>query len=160
MKKSWTKVGIELIHRTPTSPTGWRWKIFDYWEEMNVSTNIGNWTKGTKTDLKGFQSYYRALATKTNEFPVAPQMQSPAADVLLALSNFDANIEELRKAAALPYSRFPLDYTTDPPVEILSPQMSAFKKCNAVLETSRRCGITKQPERQGTGGCEADVAAE
>jgi hypothetical protein len=108
-------------------------EIFDYWEEMKVSTNIGNWAKGTKTDLKGFQSYYRALAAKTNEFPVAPQMQSPAADVLLALSRYDSDIEELRRAAALPYSRFPLNYNTNLPADTLIPHLGALKRCNIAL---------------------------
>ena len=74
-----------------------------------VTTN-GDWAKGTKTDLRSWQRYYRGLAAKTNQFPVAPEEQSPAADVLLALSKYDADIEELRKAAVLPYSRFPLNY--------------------------------------------------
>jgi hypothetical protein len=34
-----------------------------------------------------------------NEFPVTPQPQSPAADVLLALSKYDPVIEELRRTA-------------------------------------------------------------
>lgn len=47
---------------------------------------IGKWTKAELTDLKPWQDYYRALAVKTNEFPMPPQLQAPAADVLLALS--------------------------------------------------------------------------
>jgi hypothetical protein len=50
-------------------------------------------------------------ALATNEFPVAPQPQSAAADVLLALSQYDPVLEELRTASRLPYSRFPLNYT-------------------------------------------------
>jgi hypothetical protein len=45
-----------------------------------------------------------------HEFPVAPQPQSPAADVLLALSKFDPVIEELRAASRRPYARFPVRY--------------------------------------------------
>ena len=53
------------------------------------------------SDLKAWQNYYRALAATTNEFPVAPQPQSPAADVLLALSKYDPAIEELRAGGSI-----------------------------------------------------------
>jgi hypothetical protein len=97
-------------------------------------TNYENWAKGKMTDLEEWQNYYRAVATKTNEFTVAPTPQSPAADVLLALSKYDSDIEEIRKASALPYSRFPLNYSTDHPFEILLPHLPALKRCSQVLE--------------------------
>ncbi len=101
---------------------------------LHWPTNGGNWAEGVKTDLRALQLYYRALAAKTKEFPVAPQAQSPAADVLLALSKYDAAIEELRQAAALPDSRFPLNYDCDPPAGILLPHLAALKKCSQVLQ--------------------------
>src|ERR1017187_9290991 len=62
--------------------------------EGNISslewpTNYANWAKGKTTDLEEWQNYYRAVAAKTNEFPIAQAPQSPAADVLLALSKYD-----------------------------------------------------------------------
>jgi hypothetical protein len=108
--------------------------------EGNISslewpTNYENWARGRMTDLQEWQSYYRAIAAKTNEFPVAPIPQSPAADVLLALSKYDSDIEEIRKASALPYSRFPLYYNSDHPFEdILLPHLAALKSCSQVLE--------------------------
>jgi hypothetical protein len=107
--------------------------IYDYEVMVDYPTNCGDWANGTKTDLRAFQLYYRALAAKKNEFPVAPQMQSPAADVLLALSKYDAAIEELRKAAVMPYSRFPLDYDSQPPAVIMRPNLEALKCCCQVL---------------------------
>jgi tetratricopeptide (TPR) repeat protein len=101
---------------------------------LHWPTSGGNWAEGVKTDLKALQHYYRALAAKTKEFPVAPQPQSPAADVLLALSRYDAAIEELRQAAALPDSRFPLNYDCEPPAGILLPHLAALKKCSQVLQ--------------------------
>ena len=101
---------------------------------LDNPTNSGNRENGTRTDLKVWQLYYRALAAKTNDFPVAPQAQSPAADVLLALSKYDAPIEELRQAAALPYSRFPLNYDSAVPADILLPHLAALKQCSQVLE--------------------------
>ena len=102
--------------------------------EWDTSTNTGNWATGIKANLKGWQLYYRELAAKTNEFPIPPQMQSPAADVLLALGKYDAAIKELRQAAALPDSRFPLNYDTEFPAEILLPHLAALKSCSLALQ--------------------------
>jgi len=95
------------------------------------------WAGGKATDLKGWQSYYRnqANANSTNGFPVTPQAQTPAADVILALSKYDLAIAELQQAAQRPGSRLPLDYET--PYDMVSsllPDMAALKRCNQVLE--------------------------
>jgi len=107
-----------------------RWPTNDY---------FGNWQCGLKTDLKVYQTYYRSPVNTnwqglpldprrvaprsrfprghpeaTNEFPAASQPQSPGADGLLALSKFDAEVEELRRASRLPYSRFYITYTAEP----------------------------------------------
>ena len=65
----------------------------------------------------------------TNEFPIAAQPQSPAADVLLALSKYDSAIEELRRASRLPCSRFPVDYSvgTFPPYTSLKAVASVLR---------------------------------
>ena len=100
----------------------------------NGPTNdTGNWQKSAVTDLKTWQQYYRDVATRTNEFPVPAQPQSPATDVLLALSKYDPAIEELRQASRLPYSRFPLNYESQPPAAILLPHLAAMKRCSQVL---------------------------
>jgi hypothetical protein len=97
------------------------------------TNGVGSWQKATLTDLKPWQNYYRTLAAKTNLFPVAAQPQSPAQDVLLALSKYDSTIEELRQASQLPYSRFPLDYESQPPAAILLPHLAALKRCSQVI---------------------------
>jgi hypothetical protein len=94
----------------------------------------GYWLKETKTDLKVWQLYYRALATKTNEFPTAPQPQLPATDVLLALSKYDSAIEELRQASQMPYARFPLNYDAEQPFDTLFPHLAVLKRCSQVLQ--------------------------
>lgn len=94
----------------------------------------GSWENATLTDLKPWQDYYRKLAAKTNFFPVTPFPQTPAQDVLLALSKYDSAIEELRQAAQLPYSRFPLNYSLDPPGGILLPHLARVKGVVLVLE--------------------------
>jgi len=109
----------------------------------NQPTN-GNWARGTVTELEPWQTYYRSVtdvenfplrkAAATNEFPIAPQPQSPAQDVLLALSKYDPAIEELRQASQLPYSRFPIGYDNEDVTAILLPHLGALKKCSQVLQ--------------------------
>jgi hypothetical protein len=103
----------------------------DDWK--NYPTN-GCWAKRTKTDLNEWQRYYRLVATRTNVFPLPAEPQSPAADVLQALSKYDSVIEELREASRLPGSRFPLNYDTECPAAILLPHLAALKKCSQVLQ--------------------------
>jgi hypothetical protein len=97
------------------------------------TNGIGNWQKAISSNLEPWQRYYRELSLKTNLFPVAPQPQTPAADVLLALSKYASTIEELRQAAALPASRFPLNYDCEEPYQILLPHLAPAKGCTVVL---------------------------
>jgi hypothetical protein len=115
----------------------------------NWPTNgTGNWQKSTAGDLTVWQNYYRALAATTNEFAVPPQPQSPAADVLLALSKYDSPIEELRAASRLPGSRFPLNYDSESPSAILLPHLSALKKCSQTLQLRSLAELQNgQPEK-------------
>lgn len=101
---------------------------------VHYPTNHGGWEMGQMTDLKGFQLYYRALAAKTNEFPVSAQPQSPAADVLLALSKVDSDIEELRNASRLPDSRFPLNYDAKLPFAVYLMHLYPLRTCCQVLQ--------------------------
>jgi hypothetical protein len=101
----------------------------------NLPANgAGDWQIAKMSDLTAWQSYYRALAAKTNDFPVSATPQTPAADVLLALSKYDSAIEELRQAAQLPDSRFPLNYGDEDPAEILLPHLAEIKRCSQVLQ--------------------------
>jgi hypothetical protein len=97
------------------------------------TNGMGNWQKAISSNLEPWQRYYRQLSLRTNLFPVAPQPQTPAADVLLALSKYDSTIEELRGAAALPASRFPLNYDSEEPYSILLPHLAPAKGCAVVL---------------------------
>ncbi|MGB7770193.1 MAG: hypothetical protein WBN22_15270 [Verrucomicrobiia bacterium] len=94
------------------------------------------WRTAQMTDLKPWQSYYRDLE-ETNpkaEIPITPQPQSPAADVLLALSKFAPVIERLQQDSALPGARFPIQYDTDCPAAILLPHLAALKRYAQVLQ--------------------------
>jgi hypothetical protein len=87
-------------------------------------------------DLKPWQTYYRELekAYPAAGIPIAPQPQSPAQDVLLALSKFDPVIEQLRQDSARPDSRFPIQYDYGMPAAILLPHLAAEKRCAQVLQ--------------------------
>jgi hypothetical protein len=108
----------------------------DNWTDMPTN---GNWAKGTLTDLKAWQTYFRTSWTNrsgvvTNDFPTAPQPQTPAKDVLLALSKYDSALQELRAASELPESRFPLEYDKEDPASILLPHLAALKNCEIFLQ--------------------------
>ena len=112
------------------------------------SPKSGDWSTAKISDLKTWRNYYRALAATTNEFPVATEPQSPAADVLLALSKYDPVIEELRQASQLPYSRFPLDYDIEDPAEILLPHLAILKQCSLALQLRAIAELqNNQPEK-------------
>jgi hypothetical protein len=106
----------------------------DYNYNNDPTNGTGSWQKSTASDLKVWQQYYRELALKTNEFPAAPQPQTPAADVLLALSKYDSAIEELRQASKLPYSRFPLNYDADHPFDTLLPHLAGLRSSSRMLQ--------------------------
>ncbi|MGA2852974.1 MAG: hypothetical protein ABSE90_02415 [Verrucomicrobiota bacterium] len=102
----------------------------------NLPEESGNWAAARTTDLKPWQTYYRDLG-KTNpaaNIPVAAQPQSPAADVLLALSKYDPVIDQLRKDSARPYSRFPIGYDDENKASILLPHLAVVKRYSKVLQ--------------------------
>jgi len=109
-------------------------KVYDNQFRVDNPTNGGNWSRGTKTDLQSVQLYFRTLAAKTNDFSIAAQPQSPAADVLLAVSKYAPAIEDLRVAGRLPFSRFPLNYDSERPYDTLLPHLADLKKCSQVLQ--------------------------
>ena len=133
-------------HKNPHYGQGGDWNSLDTNIvdplDMNVTYNyeppptngIGNWQTARMSDLESWQHYYRALAAKTNLFPVAPQPQTPAQDVLLALGKYDSTIGTLREASQRLYSRFPLDYDDENPAEILLPHLADLKRCAQVLQ--------------------------
>jgi hypothetical protein len=94
----------------------------------------GDRVKGTLSRLEGWQRYYRELAARTNAFPVPAQPQSPAADVLLALSKYDGVLAELRAASQLPYSRYPINWDSESPFMIYLPHLAPLKGCAALLQ--------------------------
>jgi hypothetical protein len=89
------------------------------------------------TDLKTWQAAYRnpTNASLAKEFPVAPQPQTPAKDVLLALSKYASAIEELRQASKRPYANVPLNYAEGFNTGgTLLPYLAALKRCTQTLQ--------------------------
>ncbi len=95
---------------------------------------IGSWQKATLSNFEPWQKYYRDLAARTNIFPISRRTQTPAADVLLALSIHDTTLEDLRRAAELPGSRFPLNYELDDPDAMRLPHLLQMKRSAVVLQ--------------------------
>jgi len=111
------------------------------------------------TDLQAWQDYYRnptnmqavdgfvmtngVMAEQTNylnhatdAFPIAPQPQTPAEDVLLALSKYDSAVEELRQASQRPYASVPSNYAEEGfgSVSTLLPVLAELKRCSQLLQ--------------------------
>src|ERR1017187_7157344 len=67
-----------------------RLKMSSYRSDGSSPSGVGGgWERARLTRLENWQEYYRNSATNgVGEFPVAAQPQSPATDVLLALSKY------------------------------------------------------------------------
>lgn len=79
--------------------------------------NAADFALAHRTDLAAWQNFYRgtnnlftAAGTITNFFPVAATAQTPAKDVLLALSKSDDYLAQIRTAAQRPQARFWINY--------------------------------------------------
>ncbi len=67
----------------------------------NNPLNLGNWqTRQTRIDLVSWQKFYRAQ----KGFPKTDEAQNPAADVLLALTCFQDELDELQSASRRPFA--------------------------------------------------------
>jgi hypothetical protein len=89
------------------------------------------------TDLEAWQNYYRHQTNTdvAKGFPFAAQPQTPARDVLLALSKWDSAVEELRQASHRPYSNLPLNYEEGfNAAGTLLPFLAELKRCSQVLK--------------------------
>jgi hypothetical protein len=102
-------------------------------------TRGGNWQKSTLTDLTEWQTYFRKLSTtpagKTNGFPVSEQPQTPATDVLLALSIYDSVLEALREASQRSGALWPFNYENGfEDVGTLMPPLAGEKRAAQFLQ--------------------------
>jgi hypothetical protein len=104
--------------------------------------------QGQPVELKEWQVYFRGTnfpagdapialiekfgRGKTVEWPLAPAPQEPASDILLALTHYNPQLEELRVASARPYSRFPLHYQEQG--ETLLPHLAVLIQASEILQ--------------------------
>jgi hypothetical protein len=126
------------LHTGPNGMTNWEDRL-----HFRISRKGDNgpdvpaafWMFSQRTQLKAWQDYYRNPKDKPgerdNEFPIASQSQTPAADVLLALSENDALVEELRTATTKTRARFPLRYEDG--FGALLPHLARLKSINQFL---------------------------
>jgi hypothetical protein len=122
-----------------TNLLGGRLLLSPYRSDGSSPTNDGgNWQKQRLTDLKPWQIFYRNPpdANAAKEFPIAPQPQTPAADVLFALSKFDQQIADLRQASLRPYAFVPVHYEDgiNMVATSLLPYLAVTKRCAQVLQ--------------------------
>jgi hypothetical protein len=109
----------------------------DWHAEKDQIGYLGGEGRTSITDLKAFQASYRNPTDKklAKEFPVASQSQTPAKDVLFALSKFDSAVEELRQASQRPYGSVPLNYEDGfSSASSLLPILAELKRCAQVLQ--------------------------
>jgi hypothetical protein len=123
--------------RPNTTNASDRLKMLPYRSDgSSPASDSGAWDRARLTRLESWQDYYRSGATNgVGEFPIAPQPQSPAADVLLALTKYAPAIEALRAASQRPYSRFGVYSAEDTPgFGLLMQYLSRLKGCSQVLQ--------------------------
>jgi hypothetical protein len=89
----------------------------------NEAPSPGNWRRSEFCDLSKWQAFYRS---NTN-FPSSPSQQTPARDVLFALSKFDPIFTELRAASERPYAVFPFHYD-------LELNTARFSECKRLVQ--------------------------
>ena len=75
----------------------------------------GNWIKGERIDLSGWQKYYRSedKPEADEKVPTSENPQSPAEDVLLALTVRKDVLDQLKGGSHRRYARFPIDYNAN-----------------------------------------------
>ena len=119
---------------------------------------LGGEGRARITDLEAWQNYYRNptnfhavdeiimtngvmieqtnyLNHATDRFPISPQPQTPAKDVLFALSKYDSAVEELRQASQRPYANVPLNYEDGfNSGDTLLPILAELKRCTQLLQ--------------------------
>ncbi|GDY19752.1 hypothetical protein LBMAG56_10970 [Verrucomicrobiota bacterium] len=103
----------------------------------NNPPSQGGWRLCQPVDLAAWQAHFRAF---TN-FPTAPVAAQPGEDILLALAQFDPEMNELRAAARRPHSQFHVRYEDN--FAALLPHLSVLRKFSqiAVLQASARLSL-------------------
>ena len=131
---------FDFIHTT----NGTQWRDSNAWQRLSniridlgprgvlpPTPNLSDVQPDAAVDLKPFADFYRA---NTN-YPQNAHPGTDAEDVLTALNKFEPELKELREAAAArPFSRFPIEYSYEPPAAILLPHLATIKGVTLVCE--------------------------
>jgi hypothetical protein len=142
---------FDYIHAT----NGTRWRDTNAWQHLSniridlgprgVSVpNLSDVQPDSAIDLKAFADFYRG---NTN-YPQSARPGTAAEDVLAALNKFEPDLKELREAsAARPFSRFPIEYSYEPPAAILLPHLATIKSLTLICELRAIAELeTQHPE--------------
>jgi hypothetical protein len=115
MTKPWEQLRLASTNRT----TQWNDApaVLDS-SPKGRAPSLGDINRTTRTDLGVWQEYYRGTNNQvaagdgafTNYFPVAANPQSPAQDVLLALTRYADTLHQLHEAAKRPRARVWVNY--------------------------------------------------
>jgi len=100
------------------------------------SPDSGNWLLGQREDLGAWQARFR----NSTNFPKADVPQSPAEDVLTALTRWDAEIAELRAAVARPKTWFDIRLTEDG-ISTTMPNLLAIRVCVPVVQLRAQANL-------------------
>jgi hypothetical protein len=132
---------------SPDDPT----KMYPYYSDGFDDGDDGDWTQARLTRLEAWQKYYRHPSPKAvGEFPIAPQPQSPAADVLLALSKFDPAVEDLRVASRRPFNQFEIANAGDSKeFSLLLQYLAAYKRCTQLLRLRASAELADNQSARG-----------
>jgi hypothetical protein len=88
---------------------------------------FGSRDKAQLTDLAVWQEYFRS----NKNFSLPEQRQTPSADILQALSKYEAVFAELRDAAKRPHATFPIHY--DESFYAMLPHLAVLKSLSNLL---------------------------
>jgi hypothetical protein len=152
----WTDLRQVQTNRTglgDNSLSGQRTILDIYGPEGRDAPRYGGWQEATPVDLAAWQAFYRgsnnlftaANGALTNYFPVAASPQSPAKDVLLALSRFEPNRQILIETAQRPHGRFWVNY--DAGIAALLPHLARMRGCATYLSLHATAAL-KAGDRQ------------
>jgi hypothetical protein len=130
---------FDYVHTT----NGIRWRDTKAWKHLSdIRVDFGGEGRNSlpqsadrdpnsPVDLEVFATFYRG---NTN-YPQNAHPGKAAEDVLTALNKFEPDLKELREAAATrPKSRFPIEYSYEPPSGVLLPHLSPVRGITSVCD--------------------------
>ncbi len=122
-----------------------------YYGDARDPGGHGDWTQARLTRLEAWQNYYRHPDPQfAGEFPLAPNPQSPGADVLLALSKYDSALAGLQLACQRPSVQFGVTNVTDAKsISHLFNYLAVCKRFTQVLNLRAIASLAGQRPDQG-----------